>query len=886
MNINVLLGTAAEAGVTTGSGSLCNSIKQQLEQSGMLPQLAAVMRAMTADMQDEAAALKAAGGDAAIEGSTLSATRTSRHLLNHVLDTQGQLMNLWAGTLSPAAISWLCDPNSAHTAAALRLIVTALQRDSSIMHVLPAMQQRAPQQAEVLLDALQRSTHRARMLSTSILGGVERAAAREQQGQDLQQLLLSPHLLTCAAAMIVLWASDVDRAVAAGCAQAQSSSGSKSNRSNSSKGRSTGQRTQQQQSIPSGNDASSSRSSSDNAAADNLSACQLQLLQLLGLASEMPPGTKHQVALSEVARQLLVVVRGCSAWCTAARQHYANIGTGSGLLQAQQQQQQQQQWQFEGQLLLLLPTVLLPCASRLLSASAQGLLPQQQGESGAYALLQVTLQTLSALAQLQLCLQRLGVLCSLLNAVWVQEVLSAVLQLADQLLYQQQPPELAEPAAATLGPTPSSSSESPSGVQQAILAKSACRLLSLLADVARVSQYLSCVPGSSSDSDSAEGTAAVVAAAEPPVAARFVEFGSAFEAALRAVTAAAQSGVISTAEMGLELDELCADLLLPRHGVYTHSMLVQHMGLCGPVALAQEQRQLYSLLGTVLKLGRGGFGGAWPCLDALGIGSSCLAVGQPAVGLLRMAAAAAGQQPPSAAAAAAAAEEEEEEQQPTADYLPSLVLFGRCCLQWAEQLRQQAPELMLLVPGAPLQEQQRRNLERYQESSVRVCLPALWQGDADVPVDSLNSLVGTVSGWVGVLVSPAALTRLHAASCGPQQLQQQLDALLAAQQGAQQGLTDTSLAVLVQQLQTTGAMLCNTHCSATLLQQCGLQEHQRPHRGVAGVAAQLRVCGVSHGPLLWAGVSAGGMEAPQACVQGAGSCGSRVVMWRLSTTSR
>jgi predicted small secreted protein len=76
-------------------------------------------------------------------------------------------------------------------------------------------------------------------------------------------------------------------------------------------------------------------------------------------------------------------------------------------------------------------------------------------------------------------------------------------------------------------------------------------------------------------------------------------------------------------------------------------------------------------------------------------------------------------------------------------------------------------------------------------------------------VDGLNSLVGTVSGWVGGLVSPTALTQLRAASCAPQQLQQQLDALLTAQQEAQQDLTDTSLAVLVQQLQATGAMLCN-----------------------------------------------------------------------------
>jgi hypothetical protein len=70
----------------------------------------------------------------------------------------------------------------------------------------------------------------------------------------------------------------------------------------------------------------------------------------------------------------------------------------------------------------------------------------------------------------------------------------------------------------------------------------------------------------------------------------------------------------------------------------------------------------------------------------------------------------------------------------------------------------------------------------------------------------LESLAATVREWVGDLDAPTH-AQLVAAGCAPQQLQQQLDALLSAQQGTHQGLTDASLAALVQQLQATGAML-------------------------------------------------------------------------------
>ena len=174
-------------------------------------------------------------------------------------------------------------------------------------------------------------------------------------------------------------------------------------------------------------------------------------------------------------------------------------------------------------------------------------------------------------------------------------------------------------------------------------------------------------------------------------------------------------------------------------------------------------------------------------------GSWCLAAAQAAVSLLLP-------QPPGPAAAAA--------QQPAVHFLPSLVVFGRCCLQWAEQLQQQAPKLLLLASWT-LQQQQRGAALLHECSAALVCIPALRHRAGLVPGDRMERLAATVSQWVAGLVSPVASAQLEAAGCDVQQVQQQLQALLSAQQGTQQGLTDASLAGLVQQLQGTGAMLCN-----------------------------------------------------------------------------
>jgi hypothetical protein len=134
-------------------------------------------------------------------------------------------------------------------------------------------------------------------------------------------------------------------------------------------------------------------------------------------------------------------------------------------------------------------------------------------------------------------------------------------------------------------------------------------------------------------------------------------------------------------------------------------------------------------------------------------------------------------------------------------------------LQWAEQLQQQGPKL---VPGTMLEFGGRHfttQIPVYQDGAAVVCIPRLRVGPAIVaPADRLDSMAGTVSEWVGGIdPDSAAYAQLEAAGCSPQQLLQQLGAMLSAQQGTQQGqqLSDASLAALVQQLQAVGVMLCS-----------------------------------------------------------------------------
>jgi hypothetical protein len=96
-------------------------------------------------------------------------------------------------------------------------------------------------------------------------------------------------------------------------------------------------------------------------------------------------------------------------------------------------------------------------------------------------------------------------------------------------------------------------------------------------------------------------------------------------------------------------------------------------------------------------------------------------------------------------------------------------------------------------------------------SAAWVCIPGVQDGGAAASAQScgLEKLVATVSTWVGAATTPAVHTALAAAAGGdPQQFKQQLEALSAVQAAVrQEGLSDASLAALVQQLQATGLML-------------------------------------------------------------------------------
>jgi hypothetical protein len=155
----------------------------------------------------------------------------------------------------------------------------------------------------------------------------------------------------------------------------------------------------------------------------------------------------------------------------------------------------------------------------------------------------------------------------------------------------------------------------------------------------------------------------------------------------------------------------------------------------------------------------------------------------------------------SPAAAAAGAPPAAAAQLPEVDFLPSLVIFGRCCLQWAEQLREQTPDLLLPFQAIP---QKRQAYVQCGHGAWSSCIAL------NKPHEGrLGGLIRTVSGWVGSLESQAVLTQLEAAGCAPQQLQPQLQSLLAVHYSMQpRELTEASIAALVQQLQATGRMLC------------------------------------------------------------------------------
>jgi hypothetical protein len=132
---------------------------------------------------------------------------------------------------------------------------------------------------------------------------------------------------------------------------------------------------------------------------------------------------------------------------------------------------------------------------------------------------------------------------------YVAELLSALLQLADGLLYQQ-PSAASVAAAAVATGTTSTSHTAP---QHAARTTCAQQLLVLLALVAQQSLNVSPNPSNSENSNSYDISAAPVEASA--VCKRLVEVAAALEAALRAVAAGVQSSsTLNTNAVGLAMD--------------------------------------------------------------------------------------------------------------------------------------------------------------------------------------------------------------------------------------------------------------------------------------------------------------------------------------------
>jgi hypothetical protein len=122
----------------------------------MLQQLAAVMTAMAADLQAEAATLAAASGDPASFDIEQLVAGTPNPTVTKAINLQCYFLELWGCQKVPfgfdfaSSATWLWGP-SGQIAAAMQLQAAVLQHVSAVVQ---HEQQRAPQQAGPLLGRL------------------------------------------------------------------------------------------------------------------------------------------------------------------------------------------------------------------------------------------------------------------------------------------------------------------------------------------------------------------------------------------------------------------------------------------------------------------------------------------------------------------------------------------------------------------------------------------------------------------------------------------------------------------------------------------------------------------------------------------------------------
>jgi hypothetical protein len=235
--ISTLLRQASEAlgqGLA-GIASITASIEQQLKQSGMLQQLSALMTAMSAELQSETAVLDDGGWDA-VSGDVarFAATDALPSRLSGVAPLV-MAIGVLPEVLAPASGFW---DSSGHAVTVMQFAIAGLQYTSSVVrHVLPAVWVRSPQLAAGLLHNLKCSSQVTVGLCMGILD-IRDVAVLSQEQQEKgrnagawQQLLQSPRLLPCVAAVLVMGGSYLIRSGVTHWADEDASSGG-SNSSN------------------------------------------------------------------------------------------------------------------------------------------------------------------------------------------------------------------------------------------------------------------------------------------------------------------------------------------------------------------------------------------------------------------------------------------------------------------------------------------------------------------------------------------------------------------------------------------------------------------------------------------------------------------------------
>jgi hypothetical protein len=790
--LSVLLLTAENSGYIengAAAGAFGSSIRQQLQQAGLLQEMALVMAALATDRRKEAAALAASSADALsadIGRFTASSSTSMLQLAVQTVSlTYARLRALWGSsdqTVAANCRAWVGE-SSGHAEAAMQLCTAELRHASSVLqHVLPAVKQKVPQQAIALAEQQ-----------------YEAAAAAMKLGRHLAevvphtQLHQSPHCLPCVASVLALSAQWLNRV--------------------SEYGRMGGR------------EAAGSRSSVLAMAINSLSDCQMALMQLLGFGSQLGAMAQLLTKPDDITPMFKTVTAACSRCYSAAA---AVVSQGPPGPEAKQQR-----WGFQQTLWLLLPPMLLQCANNfLLQMQAEPGYPpnpEQWEEDCVAGLLEQSGQAVFAASRLHNWLG--GELLPAYSDV-VQEVLDGVLQLAAGMVLKRQLTQIREAVAAPagdapLGPaacssldnsTPTAAANPSSGrsLQNRAWARCAAESASLLAVLVHESHKWLLGGSSSVLTDPSSSTAETVApaglaAATPPsgspVAVKFYGVCTVLEAGLRAVKIAAQRGTLPG---NAGLINMCMHGLFLGEDDGAHPPLMRHMGRCGLAAVVEEQRCFYSLLSTLQKLGSPQTGPTSGLCWGQQVANTCWwATAQAAVGLLQAAA-------PVVIVGSAGAETIMV-QQPEDEFLPSLVIFGRCCLAWAEQLQQQRPQLLAI--GADTQQQQQQQPQQHQQqqqggmlelhSAAYVCHLGLQMGAAATaaPRCMLRALVAGVGSWVGSVRSPAAQSALAAAAGGDlHQLKQQLEAVLAAQHAVWEGPCATTLAAFVEQLQATGVM--------------------------------------------------------------------------------